>query len=67
MINKFFQIRQNSLETFEDESWDDKCSCLLSDPVEMWSFNNNEETSTSKYIVSFSTLSSIFFPLFRDT
>lgn len=50
VINKFFEIRQYSLEAFEDANWDDKCGCLLSDPVEMWSFNPNEETSTSKYI-----------------
>lgn len=50
VINKFFEIRQYSLEAFEDANWDDKCGCLLSDPVEMWSFNTNEETSTSKYI-----------------
>ncbi|RVW31335.1 hypothetical protein CK203_116349 [Vitis vinifera] len=37
VINKFFEIRQYSLEAFEDANWDDKCGCLLSDPVEMWS------------------------------
>ncbi|KAK7253193.1 hypothetical protein RIF29_37713 [Crotalaria pallida] len=47
VINKFFQIRQNSLSEFEETSWDDKCACLLHDPEEMWSFN---DASTSKYI-----------------
>ena len=50
VIDKFFQIRQGSLEEFEDTSWDDKCTCLLHDPDEMWSFN---DASTSKYIVRF--------------
>ncbi|XP_057450330.1 uncharacterized protein LOC130741435 isoform X2 [Lotus japonicus] len=47
VINKFFQIRQDSQNIFEDTSWDDKCTCLLDDPEEVWSFN---DASTSKYI-----------------
>ncbi|KAI4298577.1 hypothetical protein L6164_032119 [Bauhinia variegata] len=47
VINKFFEIRQQSLEDFEDNGWDDKCACLLHDPKETWSFN---DPSTSKYI-----------------
>ncbi|XP_031273474.1 centrosomal protein of 128 kDa isoform X2 [Pistacia vera] len=47
VINKFYEIRQQAVGGFEDKSWDDKCACLLQDPVEMWSFN---DTSTSKYI-----------------
>ncbi|XP_028788558.1 centriolin isoform X1 [Neltuma alba] len=47
VINKFFEIRQQSLKEFEDTSWDDKCEFLLHDPDEVWSFN---DTSTSKYI-----------------
>lgn len=50
VINKFYKIRQNSLEEFVDTSWDEKCQCLLHDPLEMWSFN---DSSTSRYIVSF--------------
>lgn len=50
VVDKFYKIRQNSLTGFEDISWDDKVACLLHDPQEMWSFN---DTSTSKYIVSF--------------
>ncbi|PON90528.1 myosin heavy chain-like protein [Trema orientale] len=47
VIEKFYQIRQHSIEGSEDTSWDSKCSCLLHDPAEFWSFN---DTSTSKYI-----------------
>lgn len=47
VIDKFYEIRQHSLRGFEDINWDDKCTCLLHDPQEMWSFN---DTSTSKYI-----------------
>uniref|UniRef100_A0A6N2L314 Uncharacterized protein n=1 Tax=Salix viminalis TaxID=40686 RepID=A0A6N2L314_SALVM len=49
VVNKFYEIRQYSLEGFEDTSWDDKCACLLHDSKEMWSYN---DASTSKYIVS---------------
>ncbi|CAJ1924721.1 unnamed protein product [Sphenostylis stenocarpa] len=34
VIDKFFQIRQHSVEEFEDTSWEEKCACLLGDPVE---------------------------------
>ncbi|PRQ22664.1 hypothetical protein RchiOBHm_Chr6g0252731 [Rosa chinensis] len=49
VIDKFYEIRQDSLEGFGDTSWDTKCACLLDDPAEWWSFN---DTSTSKYISS---------------
>lgn len=47
VINKFFQIRQCSQKEFEDTSWDVKCTCLMDDSDELWSFN---DASTSKYI-----------------
>ncbi|XP_075673958.1 uncharacterized protein LOC142643291 isoform X4 [Castanea sativa] len=47
VIDKFFEIRQQSPKGFEGTTWDDKCACLLHDPQETWSFN---DTSTSKYI-----------------
>ncbi|KAM5549661.1 hypothetical protein ABKV19_000874 [Rosa sericea] len=49
VIDKFYEIRQDSSEGFGDTSWDTKCACLLDDPAEWWSFN---DTSTSKYISS---------------
>ncbi|XP_011658871.1 myosin-13 isoform X3 [Cucumis sativus] len=49
VINKFYEIRQNSLEGFMDTSWDEKCQCLLHDSSEMWSFN---DSSTFRYINS---------------
>ncbi|XP_059653003.1 uncharacterized protein LOC132300087 isoform X1 [Cornus florida] len=51
VIDKFYEIRQHSLKGFlEDTSWEDKCECLLHDSAEMWSVNDDGETSTSKYI-----------------
>lgn len=55
MVDKFYGIRQQALEGFEDASWDDKCVRLLRDPEEIWSYN---DTSTSNYIVSFHLLRS---------
>ncbi|XP_038886916.1 uncharacterized protein LOC120077107 isoform X5 [Benincasa hispida] len=49
VINKFYEIRQSSLEGFMDTSLDEKCQCLLHDPPEMWSFN---DSSTFRYINS---------------
>ncbi|XP_022148753.1 putative ciliary rootlet coiled-coil protein 2 isoform X3 [Momordica charantia] len=49
VINKFYEIREKYFEGFENTSWDEKCRCLLHDPPEMWSFNDN---STSRYINS---------------
>ncbi|CAL5329396.1 unnamed protein product [Camellia sinensis] len=51
VINKFYEIRQYSINGFcEDRSWEDKYECLLHDSPEMWDFNDQGETSTSKYI-----------------
>ncbi|KAJ6965007.1 hypothetical protein NC652_003047 [Populus alba x Populus x berolinensis] len=47
VVNKFYEIRQHSLEGFEDTSWDNKFACLLHDSEELWSYN---DSSTSKYI-----------------
>ncbi|XP_022763529.1 putative ciliary rootlet coiled-coil protein 2 isoform X9 [Durio zibethinus] len=47
VMSKFYEIRQEAIGELEDASWDDKCTCLLRDPAEMWSFN---DSSTSKYI-----------------
>eukprot|EP00258_Populus_trichocarpa_P024307 XP_024440326.1 uncharacterized protein LOC7470751 isoform X2 [Populus trichocarpa] len=47
VVNKFYEIRQHSLEGFEDTSWDNKCAWLLHDSEELWSYN---DSSTSKYI-----------------
>ncbi|XWS54674.1 hypothetical protein CRYUN_Cryun10bG0108700 [Craigia yunnanensis] len=49
VISKFYEIRQQAIGELEDASWDDKSTCLLHDPAEMWSFN---DSSTSKYISS---------------
>ncbi|KAL5561389.1 hypothetical protein UlMin_031136 [Ulmus minor] len=49
VVDKFYQIRQDSFEKFVDVGWDEKCACLLHDPAEMWSFN---DASTAKYISS---------------
>lgn len=49
VISKFYEIRQEATGELEDASWDDKCTCLLLDPAEMWSFN---DSSITKYISS---------------
>ncbi|KAL5563418.1 hypothetical protein UlMin_033165 [Ulmus minor] len=49
VVDKFYQIRQDSFEKFVDVGWDEKCARLLHDPVDMWSFN---DASTAKYISS---------------
>ncbi|KAL0334952.1 UNVERIFIED_CONTAM: Telomere repeat-binding factor 1 [Sesamum radiatum] len=52
VIDKFYHIRQWSLENFSDASWEEKCECLMNDSDEMWRFQNDEDTSTSNYINS---------------
>ncbi|XP_017971067.1 PREDICTED: protein Spindly-B isoform X1 [Theobroma cacao] len=49
VIDKFYEIRQQAIGELEDASYDEKCTYLLHDPAEMWSFN---DSSTSKYISS---------------
>ncbi|GMJ06822.1 maternal effect embryo arrest 13 [Hibiscus trionum] len=49
VIKKFYEIRRETLGELEDASLDDKCTCLLNDPAEVWSFN---DSSTAKYISS---------------
>ncbi|KAG8368490.1 hypothetical protein BUALT_Bualt15G0051100 [Buddleja alternifolia] len=53
VIDKFYHIRECSLESFTDASWEEKCECLLKDSAETWRFQNDqEEASTSNYISS---------------
>ncbi|KAI3445882.1 hypothetical protein Pfo_002547 [Paulownia fortunei] len=52
VIDKFYHIRQCSLENFTDASWEEKCECLLNDSAETWTFQNDQDTSTSNYINS---------------
>lgn len=52
LINKFYEIRQNSLCCLEDRNIEDKCMRLLEDAPERWSFDFRSESSKSKYIAS---------------
>lgn len=52
MITKFYDIRQHSLNAYDDVSWEDKCTSLLNDEEDMWTFTGYGESSTTKYIVS---------------
>ncbi|KAL8060742.1 hypothetical protein ABFX02_02G045000 [Erythranthe guttata] len=52
VIDKFYHIRQSSLDIFTDASWEEKCECILDDSDEMWRFQNDDDTSTSDYINS---------------
>ncbi|CAI0439960.1 unnamed protein product [Linum tenue] len=47
VVNKFFEIRQQSSEGSLKTTSDEKCECLLHDPVEVWNYN---DPSTSDYI-----------------
>ncbi|CAN1174975.1 hypothetical protein LINPERHAP1_LOCUS3562 [Linum perenne] len=48
VVDKFFEIRQQSAEGSPKTSWDDKCECLIREPAEVWSYN---DPSTSDYVV----------------
>ncbi|GJR18137.1 hypothetical protein Tco_0966664 [Tanacetum coccineum] len=53
VISKFYDIRQNSLEKYDDDvNWEDKCTSLLNDSDDMWTFTGSGETSTTKYITA---------------
>ncbi|KAB1224755.1 hypothetical protein CJ030_MR1G017662, partial [Morella rubra] len=47
LLIKFMRLGNILFKEFEDKSWEDKCACLLLDPIEMWNFN---DPSTSNYI-----------------
>ncbi|OVA05881.1 hypothetical protein BVC80_1701g14 [Macleaya cordata] len=51
VINKFYEIRQSSIGGIEDCDLEDKCDSLLQDDPDMWSFDDDRESSTSNYIV----------------
>ncbi|KAL3644400.1 hypothetical protein CASFOL_012332 [Castilleja foliolosa] len=51
VIDKFYHIRQCSLSSFTDASLEEKCECLMHNSDEMWRFQNDEDTSTSNYII----------------
>lgn len=50
VINKFYDMRQRCIKNFTETSWEDKCESLLHDSPEMWSFQSDDEPSTSNYI-----------------
>ncbi|XP_043713056.1 uncharacterized protein LOC122661650 isoform X2 [Telopea speciosissima] len=52
VVDKFYEIRRSTLGGSKHYDWNDKCACLLEDSAEMWRFDADSETSTSKYIGS---------------
>ncbi|XP_071740374.1 uncharacterized protein [Rutidosis leptorrhynchoides] len=52
VITKFYDIRQHSLNEYDDVSWEDKCTVLLNDSEDMWTFTGYGESSTTKYITA---------------
>ncbi|KAI3805007.1 hypothetical protein L1987_26983 [Smallanthus sonchifolius] len=52
VITKFYDIKQHSLNKYDDVNWEDKCTSLLNDSDEMWTFTGYGETSTTKYITA---------------
>ncbi|XP_047087428.1 uncharacterized protein LOC124699114 [Lolium rigidum] len=52
VILKFYEVRCRECECPSNVSFEEKCSILLDDSAENWSFSSDGETSTSKYIAS---------------
>ncbi|XP_076918075.1 uncharacterized protein LOC143578359 [Bidens hawaiensis] len=52
VINKFYDIRQQSFNKYDDLNWEDKCISLLNDSDDTWTFTGYEESSTTKYITA---------------
>lgn len=52
VILKFYEVRCREWECPSNISFEEKCSILLEDSAENWSFSSDGETSTSKYIAS---------------
>ncbi|KAD4179241.1 hypothetical protein E3N88_27832 [Mikania micrantha] len=52
VITKFYDIRQHSLNKNDDVTLEDKCTFLLNDSEDMWTFTGYGETSTTKYITA---------------
>lgn len=52
VILKFYEVRCRECECPSNISFEEKCSILLDDSAENWSFSSDGETSTSKYIAS---------------
>ncbi|KAJ0773688.1 hypothetical protein HanOQP8_Chr03g0102641 [Helianthus annuus] len=52
VITKFYDIRQHSLNKYDDVNWEDKCISLLNDSDDTWTFTGYGETPTTKYITA---------------
>nr|BAJ94675.1 predicted protein [Hordeum vulgare subsp. vulgare] len=52
VIKKFYEVRYRECECPSNITFEEKCSILLDDSADNWSFNLDGETSTSKYIAS---------------
>ncbi|KAM0855638.1 hypothetical protein ACQ4PT_049642 [Festuca glaucescens] len=52
VILKFYEVRCRECECPSNVSFEEKCSILIDDSAENWSFSSDGETSTSKYIAS---------------
>ncbi|GKE10040.1 hypothetical protein Tco_1413591, partial [Tanacetum coccineum] len=51
VITKFYDIKQNSLEKYDDDvNWEDKCTSLLNDSDDMWTFTEEEVEALRKSI-----------------
>ncbi|VAH92295.1 unnamed protein product [Triticum turgidum subsp. durum] len=52
VIKKLYEVRSRECECPSNITFEEKCSILLDDSADSWSFNLDGETSTSKYIAS---------------
>nr|GEV26548.1 hypothetical protein [Tanacetum cinerariifolium] len=52
VITKFYDIKQNSLEKYDDDvNWEDKCTSLLNDSDDMWTFTGWGNTNHKIHFV----------------
>ncbi|KAJ0973688.1 hypothetical protein J5N97_015653 [Dioscorea zingiberensis] len=52
VVDKFFEIHERNAGFNAYNTWKEKCSCLLVDPSDKWTFNDDSESYTLKYIAS---------------
>ncbi|KAH7653922.1 hypothetical protein IHE45_19G110700 [Dioscorea alata] len=52
VVDKFFEIHEKNAGFSADNTWKEKCLCLLDDSSDKWTFNDDNESFSLKYIAS---------------
>lgn len=52
VVDKFFEIHEKNAGFSADNTWKEKCLCLLNDSSDKWTFNDDSESFSLKYIVN---------------